>query len=162
MNKKLLISYFLGVSGVLVAFVAVAAVKYQQSPVRAIASISAELPFAIKSESIKAVSIKEELSLNCDSTIDESHSLAEASQVVILKFEQCRRFAKNKTVAYNIKNMTNGYQGQIFTESSRVANGLSTDYIQLEAGENIIEFEIRLNDGQKLNKKIKINRIASF
>lgn len=162
MNKKLVLSCLFGLSGLMAAFVAVAAVKYQQSPVRVIASISAELPFAIKNEDLKLPKIKEELSLNCRSTQDESHALAQTSQVVILKFSECQNFSKNKAVSYNIKNSTNGYQGHIFTQKTKASSTLSTDYIQLEAGENIIEFEIRLNDGQKLNKKIKINRIASF
>lgn len=124
---------------------------------RTMASLSSEFPFSLSEPVIKPAKIKEELALSCEG--DETQNLADSSQVVMLKFKKCDSFLNKKAVAFNIKNTTNGYQGHIFKEKSA---RLSSDYIQLDNGENIIEFEIRLNDGQKINKKIKINRLASF
>lgn len=152
------------VLGGLSVALAVTATRYQkQMPNRGIAALSSEFPFTINEPVVKAAKIKEELLVSCDLAGDEARTLADSSQVVMLKFKKCDSYSNKKAVSYAIKNATNGYQGHVF--SGKVASQsaqLSTDYIQLDNGENIIEFEIRLNDGQKINKKIKINRLASF
>lgn len=136
-------------------------VKYQNSVgQRAIASVAEALPFSMNESVVKNLKIKEEFSVNCDSLAEEVKTAAESSQVVMLKFKKCDTYLNKKAVSYTIKNITNGYDGQIFKQKlARMPANLSSDYIQLQTGENIIELQISLNDGQKINKKIKINRL---
>lgn len=168
MNAKSVVFTLVGLS---VVVLSVAAAQYhKKTPTRTIASLYSEFPFSINEPmGLKSAKIKEELSLNCGQSFDQAMTLSESSQVVMLKFKKCDSYMNKKAVAYSVKNTTNGYQGQIFKDKfnsgikkNLSASSFSTDYIQLESGENIIELQISLNDGQKINKKIKINRLASF
>lgn len=150
----------LGLSAVSVIALGIALASYQKnSPTRALASIAKEFPIFTKVSPAKILKIKEQLQVACDSVRDEVQMVSNDSQMVMLKFKKCSSFMKKKAISYKVKNSTNGYQGQIFSE--KLAR-LTTDYIQLDHGPNIIELEISLNDGQKINKKIIINRITSI
>lgn len=167
MNKKR-VALYLG--GILVMAVAMAVPfhKYSEARTRSIASVAQAIPYFEQGPQQPAApqKVKEEFSVNCDVKDSVVKSVSPSSQVVRIKFVDCQHFSK-KAPLFSIKNLTNGYDGQIF--ASQVAKSksrmpastsmqLSTDYIQLQSGENIIELEISLNDGQKLNKKITINR----
>ena len=156
MNKKGLILFIAS------AFVVAAAsgLKYQtKSSSRSLASVSLDLPFANKDFYPEKIKIKDEISFDCKSFDDENKTVGLNSQVVMLKFKKCDTDQNKKIVGYRIINHSNGYEGQIFKEKlSNLSSNLTTDYIQLDAGNNLIELEISLIDGQKINKKIKINR----
>ena len=152
MNIKVIGAFIGGIFLVALA----SGVKYQNSAgQRAIASVAQSLPFAVNESVVKNLKIKEEFTASCDTLSDEIKTAAESSQVVMLKFKKCDTYLNKKAVSYAIKNISNGYDGQIFQEKS---SHLSTDYIQLQNGENVIELQISLIDGQIINKKIKINR----
>ncbi|MBC7458409.1 MAG: hypothetical protein H7235_09035 [Bdellovibrionaceae bacterium] len=163
MNKKRVALYLGGVL-VMAMVMAVPFYKYSEARTRTMASVAEAQPAAPKK-------VKEEISVNCDVKESIIKYVSQSSQVVRIKFTDCHHFSK-KAPLYAIKNLTNGYDGQVFenqeseVKSRRPASAgrtspstqLSTDYIQLQSGENLIELEISLNDGQKLNKKITINR----
>lgn len=142
--------------------------KYSEAKTRSMASVAEAIPYFEQQPQQPAAQqkVKEEFSVSCDAKDTVVKSVAATSQVVRIKFTDCHQFTK-KAPLYAIKNLTNGYDGQVFKNQITSSRGrmpastslqLSTDYIQLQNGENIIELEISLNDGQKLNKKITINR----
>ncbi len=155
MNKKavLLLVLTMGVA-------AGAAMVYGYKPhvSRGIASINGSVSYEsgsvmVPSEEIKK--IKEELSINdCNQLTEEKKTVSNDSQLIIFKINQCERIQGKKVVGYAMKNISNGYEAQIFKNRKNI----STDYIQIQNGENTLELEISLNDGQKISKKIKIER----
>ncbi len=153
MNKKALILFT--VSAVVV-LAAASGLQYQsKNKSRSVASVSQGLSFLKSGSVLKKVKIKDEISFDCEFFKDEVKKVSENSEVVMLKFKKCDTPKNKKIVGYKIVNQSNGYEGQIFQEK---LTHLSTDYMQLNLGENLIELEISLIDGQKINKKIKINR----
>lgn len=167
MNKK---RFALYLGGVLVMAVAMAVPfrKYSEARTRSMASVAEAIPYFEKQPQQPAApqKVKEEFSVSCDAKDAVIKSVSESLQVVRIKFTDCHQFSK-KAPLYAVKNLTNGYDGQVFKSQESKSKGrmpasmtsqISTDYIQLESGENIIELQISLNDGQKINKKITINR----
>jgi hypothetical protein len=167
MNKKR-IALYLG--GVLVMAVAMAVPfhRYSEARTRSMASVAEAIPYFEQKPQQPAApqKVKEEFSVSCDAKEAVAKIVSASSQVVRIKFTDCHHFSK-KAPLYAIKNLTNGYDGQVFKSQETKSKGrmpasassqLSTDYIQLQSGENIIELQISLNDGQKINKKITINR----
>ncbi len=141
--------------------------RYSEAKTRSIASV-ATLPYFEQQPAQAEVQqkVKEELTVACDANEPIVKTVLTSSQVVRIKFTDCHQFNK-KAPLFAVKNLTNGYDGHIFKNQTMSSKGrmpasaslqLSTDYIQLQSGENIIELEISLNDGQKLIKKITINR----
>lgn len=145
--------------------------KYSEARTRSMASVAQvaqAIPYFEQQPQQPAAQrkVKEELSVSCDVKDTAVKTVSLSSQVVRIKFTDCHHFSK-KAPLYSVKNLTNGYDGQVFKSQEAKSKGrapasvstqVSTDYIQLQSGENIIELEISLNDGQKLNKKITINR----
>lgn len=163
MNKKRVALYLGGILVMAVA-VSVSLRKYSEAQTRSMASVDESVSYFEQPAAQQKV--KEELSVSCDEVEEVVKTVAATSQVVRIKFTECHQFAK-KAPLYTVKNLTNGYDAQVFKNQVSVVKGrmpassslqLSTDYIQLQNGENIIELEISLNDGQKINKKITISR----
>lgn len=129
---------------------------YKPHHTRSIASLGdIASPFSVVDAAEELKKIKEELVLgHCDQLQNENKKVSPDSQLVIFKMSHCDHYEGKKVVSYNMRNISNGYAAEIFKNK----NNLSTDYIQIQSGENIIEFEISLNDGQKISKKIKISR----
>ena len=165
MNKKRVAIYLGGVLAMAVAM-AVPFHRYSEAKTRSMASVAQAIPYFEQQQSSVPQKVKEEISVNCDVKEPLIKSVSESLQVVRITFVDCQHISK-KAPLFSIKNKSNGYDGQIFASHATKSKGrmpasasmqLSTDYIQLQSGENIIELEISLNDGQKLNKKITINR----
>ncbi len=142
--------------------------KYSEAKTRSMSSVAEAIPYFEQPPQQPAApqKVKEEFSISCDTNDAVVKSISVSSQVVRIKFTDCRQLLK-KAPLYAVKNLTNGYDGQVFKSQESKSKGrmpasttwqLSTDYIQLQSGENIIELQISLNDGQKINKKITINR----
>ncbi len=146
--------------------------RNNQAKTRSISSVADVIPYFDPSRKTATTEkVKEEFSIRCDQQGNLMMPVSATSQVVRIKFTDCDRLSK-KAPLYSIKNLTNGYDGQVFKSSeapsfqrgpasvrpARSTVQLSTDYIQLQSGENILELEISLNDGQKINKKITIIR----
>ena len=165
MNKNRVALYLGGVL-LLTVVMAMSFNKYSQARTRNLSNSEGASSSTESQKSSAQQKIKDEISVSCDSNEELIESLAPSFQVIRIKFTDCNHFAK-KSALYSIKNLTNGYDGQVFKSLSSSVKGrgpastsmqLSTDYIQLENGTNIIDLEISLNDGQKINKKIRINR----
>lgn len=77
------------------------------------------------------------------------------STVVSIHFKNCGSKQKSDL---QLVNTTNQYIAQIFYPSDQI---IATDFIQLAKGENILKFEISLNDKQKKTQIIKIDRVTS-
>lgn len=145
--------------------------RNRQAETRSISSVAEAIPYFDPSRKSAALEkVKEEFSVRCDEQENLMMPVSATSQVVRIKFTDCDQLGK-KAPLYSVKNLTNGYDGQVFKSfetssaqrrpasgSSRSTVQLSTDYIQLQSGENVIELQISLNDGQKINKKITIIR----
>jgi hypothetical protein len=166
MNKNRVALYLGGVF-LLTVVMAVALHRNSDARTRGLASESDSISYFEPQQPASAQpKVKEEFSASCNSKEDIVKSVPESSQVVRIKFTDCQQFSK-KSPLYAVKNLTNGYDGQVFRDQNinsksrmpaNTSTQLSTDYIQLQNGENIIELEISLNDGQKINKKIRIHR----
>jgi hypothetical protein len=165
MNKKRVALYLGGVL-LLTAVMAVSFYKNSEARTRTIATVAEAIPYFEQEQPAEQQKVKEEFSVSCGAEEEVVKSVAFSSQVLRIKFTDCPVYAK-KSAFYVVKNLTNGYDAQVFkiqsqdSKSRMPANQstqLSTDYIQLQSGENIIEFEISLNDGHKVIKKIRINR----
>lgn len=165
MKKNRVVFYFGGIL-LLTVVMAIFFERNSRAQTRSISSVTEVLPYFDSHTLPETQKVKQEISLSCNLNEEDVGANLVSSQVIRIKFSDCNHFAK-KQALYKIKNLTNGYDGQVFKSLGSNTKGrgpastsmqLSTDYIQLENGMNIIELEISLNDGQKLNKKIKINR----
>ncbi len=166
MNKNRFALYLGGIF-LLAVVMTVTFHKYSEARTRGLASEVDSISFFEPQQAASVPQkVKEEFSASCNSTDEIVKSVSESSQVVRIMLTDCQQYSK-KSPLYSIKNLTNGYDGQIFNAQNtnskarmpaNTSTQLSTDYIQLQNGENIIELEISLNDGQKINKKIIINR----
>jgi hypothetical protein len=104
----------------------------------------------IKKRSIASVQSEQTLKFDCTK---ETQSAKVYTPQVFIKFENCPAVAKIQQL--KLMNETNKYAAQMFRPQS---NLIATDYIQLSKGENILKFEISLNDKQKKTQIIKIDR----
>jgi hypothetical protein len=125
-------------------------------PLRSVASIYEQtLNGNNDSTSAKKI-VKEVLRINCESLKNKVSSqlrnIASTSEVVMIQFENC---SQKEFQNLKIKNANNGYQAEVFRNNKKI---VSTDFIQLNAGNNILEFEYRLNPEQKINHQLKIQR----
>jgi len=120
------------------------------------------------------VQFETELKLNCKDLLKTNYSSASvSSNHVMLKLGKCTRHdlaqafrdsiksGQDRVRVYELKdvdlmNVTNGYKAQLFKQGDESIN---SDFIQLDKGENVLEFNIRLNDGQTKTQIFKINRI---
>ena len=127
-------------------------------PVSAPASLPESTSFFGDEQVVKkAIPFQTSLKLNCQDVFVENKgsSASVSSDHVILKLSECAKLWNNvKNV--QLINKSNGYNAQLFKLS---AAELNSDFIQLDKGENQLEFEISLNDGQKRSQFFKINRI---
>ena len=106
-----------------------------------------------KNRGIASVEQANTVTFDCDK---QNQSTQLYSAQVFIKFENCQ--IKQKISDYKLINQTNQYMAQIFRPSAGL---ITTDFIQLARGENILKFEISLNDKQKKTQIIKIQRLAS-
>ena len=100
-------------------------------------------------------SIKKTNTINFDCN-KENQPIKVDSPQVLIKFENCQ--TGPKVAQYSLINQTNQYMAQIFKPTGNI---IVTDFIQLARGENILKFEISLNDKQKKTQTIKIERRTS-
>lgn len=171
MKRKYVVLCLVGAS-IIAVILALPLSRSSQLKTRSISSVAEVIPyFDLSRKSATLEKVKEEFSVRCDQQENLMMPVSATSQVVRIKFTDCDQLIK-KAPLYSIKNLTNGYDGQVFKSSetpsvqrgpasarpSRSSVQLSTDYIQLQSGENVIELQISLNDGQKINKKITITR----
>ncbi len=165
MDKKR-VALCLGGLLLLTGVLAVSFHKNTEARTRSISNVAEALPYFKQQQPTVQQKVKEEFSVSCLTQEEVIKTVAASSQVLRIKFTDCPAYVK-KSALYAVKNLTNGYDAQVFksqslsSKSRRPASHitqLSTDYIQLQSGENIIELQISLNDGQKINKKIRINR----
>lgn len=115
-------------------------------------------PTFFESKKKATASFETTLKLDCQDLFANNAKLTSAtvsSGHVILKFSRC-----NSTITemkkIELVNKTNGYNAQLFKLNKAELN---SDFIQLDEGENQLEFEISLNDGQKKLQILKIQRI---
>lgn len=165
MNKKRIALYL---SGILLLYVVLGMTfhKNSQARTRSIASVVEVIPYFEPPVATTQQKVKDEVSVSCLDVQEIIKPISETSQVVRIKFNNCEGYLTKKKALFKVKNLSNGYDGQVFKPAPKVksrspasaSTPLSTDYIQLQGGENIIELEISLNDGQKIHKKIKIIR----
>lgn len=98
------------------------------------------------------------LKLDCQELFSE-HAIKTSASVssdhVILKVSNCSH-ALSQLKNIDLVNKTNGYNAQLFKLNKAELN---SDFIQLDKGENQLQFEISLNDGQKKQQIFKIQRI---
>jgi hypothetical protein len=107
---------------------------------------------AKKSRAPAAVAEPKTLIFDCDLKNQDSKISA---TVVSIQFKNCGTKKKSNV---QLMNTTNQYMAQIFHPSDEI---IATDFIQLAKGENILKFEISLNDKQKKTQIIKIDRVTS-
>ena len=122
----------------------------------------------------EVVQFETELKLNCKDLLKSNFpSASVSSNHVMLKLGKCTardlaqafreslKSGQDRARFYGLKdvdlmNVTNGYKAQLFKQGDESMN---SDFIQLDKGENVLEFSIRLNDGQTRTQTFKINRI---
>lgn len=109
-------------------------------------------------ESAKKTAFETTLKMSCEEIFEDKFGLKQLnvnSNHITLKMINC---FNQSNLASNLKllNKTNGYSAQLFKINKTDAN---TDFIQLENGDNILHFEISLNDGQKKTQTLKIHRL---
>jgi hypothetical protein len=104
-----------------------------------------------KSRNIASIENKSTIMFDC---AKENQTAKVYSQLVYIKFQNC--LTRHKIEDYKLVNETNLYMAQFFKPSASL---VSTDFIQLARGENILKFEISPNDEQKITKTIKIERL---
>ncbi len=106
-----------------------------------------------KSRAIASVAVSKTIDFDCS----QQNQVAKiASAQVFIKFKHCD--SKQKNAEFKLVNQTNKYMAQIFRPSYDL---ITTDFIQLARGENILKLEISLNGEQKKTQIIKIDRISS-
>lgn len=126
--------------------------------IQPVESVKAEPIFFSVDEIKKPTPFETTLALDCQELFAENSKISSASvssDHVILKLSHC---AKQIDSVKNIEliNKTNGYNAQLFKLSKTQFN---SDFIQLDKGDNHLEFEISLNGGQKKLQIFKIQRI---
>lgn len=126
------------------------------APIRSVASIYQQTISVNDEVTSSKKIVKEIVRINCESlkksTGSQSRNLASTSEVVMLQFENC---SQQEFQNLKIKNANNGYQAEVFKNNKKI---VSTDFIQLNAGNNVLELEYRLNPEQKINHQLKIQR----
>ncbi len=132
-----------------------------QSSLRAIASVYEQVTQPDK-VSKKPKKVKEIFKIDCRSLRlakqNESHQTIEdrvidqSSEVVLLKFENCKN---NEFSDLKIFNEVNGYNAEIYRHNKII---VSTDFIQLSSAENYLKLEFSLKPEQKVTHQIKITR----
>lgn len=106
-----------------------------------------------QSRGIASISNSQRISIDCQAT--NSVQAVDTEQVFI-KFENCDELPI--TAELKLINTTNQYMAQLFHP---MKGAITTDFIQLAKGENILKFEISLIDKQKKTQIIKIDRILT-
>lgn len=132
----------------------------QRAPasIRANDIVADEAAFFSLDEIKKPVPFETTLKLDCQELFVENSKYSSASvssDHVILKLSQCGE-AIGQIKKIELMNKTNGYNAQLFKLNKAEFN---SDFIQLDEGDNQLEFEISLNDGQKKSQIFKIKRI---
>ena len=109
-------------------------------------------------EPAKKIAFETTLKMSCEEIFEDKFGLKQLnvnSNHITLKMTNCFN-QSNQASHLKLLNKTNGYSAQLFKINKTDAN---TDFIQLENGDNILHFEISLNDGQKKTQTLKIHRL---
>lgn len=109
-------------------------------------------------EPAKKIVFETTLKMSCEEIFEDKFGLKQLnvnSNHITLKMTNCFN-QSNQASHLKLLNQTNGYSAQLFKINKTDAN---TDFIQLENGDNILQFEISLNDGQKKMQTLKIHRL---
>ena len=109
-------------------------------------------------EPTKKIVFETTLKMSCEEIFEDKFGLKQLnvnSNHITLKITNCFEQAKQAN-HLKLLNQTNGYSAQLFKINKTDAK---TDFIQLENGDNILHFEISLNDGQKKTQTLKIHRL---
>lgn len=102
--------------------------------------------------SVRSAPTMAQLDLSCLKNSKES--LVTLSKQVRLNGEDCENGTVKKD--YAIKNETNGYSATVFSSKGR---NFTTDYIELEPGENKIAFKLTSKDGEQKDYRVSIVRV---
>ena len=96
--------------------------------------------------------------MSCAELLSEhAKSASVSSNHVILKLMKCSTSIHGFRITHvDLVNKTNGYIAQVFRLNH---DEFTSDFIQLEKGQNNLEFKFSLNDGQKKTQILKIDRI---
>lgn len=157
--------------------VSVSSTTLENKPSRGVASVNPVKSINLENvdtELREIVQFETELRLSCKDLLKSSFpSASVSSNHVMLKLGKCTlrdlsqafreslKTGKDRMRFYGLKdvdlvNVTNGYKAQLFRQGDESMN---TDFIQLDKGENVLEFNFRSNDGQTITQLFKINRI---
>ncbi len=109
-------------------------------------------------EPAKKIAFETTFKLSCEEIFEDKFGLKKLnvnSNHITLKMTNCFD-QSNQAKNLKLLNRTNGYSAQLFKINKTDAK---TDFIQLENGDNILHFEISLNDGQKKTQTLRIHRL---
>jgi len=110
----------------------------------------------------QVVAFETDLKVTCfDLLSDRMKSASVSSNHVVFKLGKCGssdsiKNHKTSVLSIDLTNKTNGYKAHMFNLNN---SDFNSDFIQLENGENLMEFNFSLNDGQKKTQIFKIDRI---
>ncbi len=135
-----------------------------QGPKRSPASINKEANSLIQPLNLfadkptKKIAFETTLKMSCEEIFEDKFGLKQLnvnSNHITFKMTSCFDQV-NQANNLKLHNQTNGYSAQLFKINRTDAK---TDFIQLENGDNILHFEISLNDGQKKTQTLRIHRL---
>ena len=109
-------------------------------------------------EPAKKIAFETTLKMSCEEIFEDKFGLKQLnvnSNHITLQMTNCFEQA-HQVNNLKLLNQTNGYSAQLFKINKTDAK---TDFIQLENGDNILHFEISLNDGQKKTQTLRIHRL---
>lgn len=76
--------------------------------------------------------------------------VSKQTQMLMIKFDKC---SEQKFRGFKVKNKKNGYEAEIFKSNKKI---VSTDFMQLDSGDNTFLIQYSLKPEQKFIQELKI------